>query len=116
MGVDEVFEQALEAGALDVVEDSEGRVVVYTEPSETKATGEALSAALELDISGSDIISDANEDTKVALDSEEATMELARFVDALQEKESSMQGIYMNVACGSVDEGVWAELQSRITA
>lgn len=116
VGVDEVFEQALEAGALDVVEDSEGRVVVYTEPNETKSTGESLSAALGLDIASSEIVSDANEDTKVALSSDEATQELIKFADAVQEKESGVQGIYMNVTQGAIDEGAWAELQSRITA
>ncbi|KAH0262080.1 YebC-like protein, partial [Aureobasidium melanogenum] len=116
VGVDEVFEPALEAGALDVEEDSEGRVVVYTEPSDTKSTGETLSAALGLDIASSEIVSDANEDTKVALSNAEATQELVKFADAIQDKENGVQGIYMNVAQGTLEEGAWAELQSRITA
>lgn len=116
VGADEVFEPALEAGALDVVEDDEGRVVVYTETNETKATGETLSTALGLDIASSEIISDANEDTITALANEEATLDLVKFVDAINEKEASVQGIYMNVSRGTVEEGAWAELQSRISA
>jgi len=116
VGVDEIFEPALEAGALDVVEDAEGRVVVFTEPNETKAAGESLSSALGLEISGSEIIWDPNEDTKIPLDGEQSVQELIKFVDVLQDRETSVQGIYMNVSKGSVDESSWAELQSRITA
>jgi YebC/PmpR family DNA-binding regulatory protein len=116
VGVDDVFEPALEAGALDVDEDGEGRVLVYTEPTDTKSTGETLSTALGLDIASSEIISDANEDTKVALSNAEATQELVKFADAIQDKENGVQGIYMNVTQGTLEEGAWAELQSRITA
>ena len=94
----------------------EGRVVVYTEPGDTKATGELISTALGLDISSSEIISDANEETLVTLDDGEATQELAKFADAIQDKESGVHGIYMNVKEGPLDHGVFAELQSRITA
>jgi YebC/PmpR family DNA-binding regulatory protein len=116
VSVDDIFEQALEAGALDVVEDAEGRVVVYTEPTETNSTGETLSKALGIDMATSEIISDANEDTKVALSDVEATHDLARFAEAVQEKESGVQGIYMNVTQGTLDDGAWVELQSRISA
>lgn len=116
IGVDEVFEPALEAGALDVVEDAEGRVIVFTEPNELKSTGETLSSSLGLEITNSDIIWDPNEDTKVPLEKESSAQDLSGFVDALQDKETSVQGVYMNVAQGSLDEGAWAELQSRITA
>ncbi|GAB7353425.1 hypothetical protein MBLNU459_g3896t1 [Dothideomycetes sp. NU459] len=116
VGVDDVFDPALEAGALDVIEDAEGRVVVFTEPNETKATGETLSASLQLDIASSDIIWDPNHDTRVPLDDESAVHDLGAFVDALQDKEGSVQGVYMNVAQGSIEEGAWADLQSRITA
>lgn len=116
VGVDDVFESALEADVLDVDEDGEGRVVVYTEPGDTKATGELISTALGLDISSSEIISDANEETLVTLDDGEATQELAKFADAIQDKESGVHGIYMNVKEGPLDHGVFAELQSRITA
>lgn len=114
--LDTVFDHALEAGALDVVEDAEGRVVVYTEPNETKATGETLSQSLGLDISSSEIIWDANEDTRVPLEPGNAVNEISKFVDMLQEKETSVQGVYMNVAQGSLDEESWADIQSRITA
>lgn len=116
VGVDEVFEPALEAGALDVAEGDDGQVVVFTEPNETTAAGDQLSKALDLNISASEIIWDANEDTKTPLENDKSAEELIRFVEVLQDKESMVQGIYMNIAQGSVAEEPWAELQSRITA
>lgn len=116
VGVDEVFEPALEAGALDVAEDEDGRVIVFTEPNETKATGETLASSLGLEIASSDIVWDPNEDTKVPLEKESNAQDLSTFVDALQDKEASVQGVYMNVARGLIEEGAWADLQSRITA
>ena len=114
--VDAVLEQALEAGALDVLEDADGNVVVLTEPNETKATGETLAAALKLNIATSELIWDANEETRIQLEDSSAAEALSKFVDQLQEKESSVSGVYLNVAQGSADEGAWADLQSRITA
>jgi len=116
VGIDEVFEPALETGALDVTEDADGRVVIYTEPSDTKSASAKLSAALDLEIVGSEIIWDANEDTRVPLVDDKAAIDLAGFVEKLQEKESNVQGVYMNVAQGKVEENYWAELQSRLTA
>jgi len=114
--VDEVFEPALEAGALDVTTDDDGRVVVVTEPNETKAVGESLSEKLDVQIATSEIVWDPIEDTKVAMQSDEAAQDLTKFLDALQERESSLQGVYMNVSQGSADDEAWAELRSRMTA
>ncbi|KAF2250706.1 YebC-like protein [Trematosphaeria pertusa] len=113
VGVDEVLESALEAGILDVLEDEQGRVVLYTEPAETKATGEALAKSLDMEIEESDIIYDPNEDTKVTLDDESAAKELGSFLDELQEV-SGVQGVYMNWSKGAIDDGLWADLQSKV--
>ncbi|KAL2351406.1 transcriptional regulator-domain-containing protein [Cryomyces antarcticus] len=116
IGADEVLEGALDAGALDVTEDAEGKVVVYTEPNDTKATAETLSSLLGLEAERSDIIWDPNVDTKVGLEDEQSVKDLSDFVEELQEKESSIQGVYMNVAQGNIDTSLWADLQSRISA
>lgn len=115
VGADEVLEAALEAGALDVVEDAEGRVVVYTETNDTKATAETLASSLGLEVEESEIIWDPNHETKIGLEDAQAAETLSTFVERLQE-DSAVQGVYMNVARGSLDDAVWAELQSRVTA
>ena len=115
VGVEEVLEEALEAGALDVIGNREGKVVVFTETNETKATAQALASSLGLEIDETDIIWDPTEDTKVELEEEEAAKRLGRFLEELQEI-SGVQGVYMNIAQGSIDDTLWLELQSRITA
>jgi transcriptional/translational regulatory protein YebC/TACO1 len=113
IGADEVLEPALEAGVLDVVEDAEGRVVLFTEPAQTKTTAETLSRQLEMEIEESEIIWDPNEDTKVALDDESAAKELNNFMEALQEV-TGVQGVYTNWAKGAISEELWTDLRSKV--
>ncbi|KAF2180231.1 YebC-like protein [Zopfia rhizophila CBS 207.26] len=113
IGVDEVLEAALEAGALDVVEDDHSRVVLYTEPAQTKTTAESLAKALELEIAESEIIYDPNEDTKVSLDDEEAAKELSAFLDEVQEV-TGIQAVYTNWSKGAISDELWSDLQSKV--
>ncbi|KAK4631137.1 putative transcriptional regulatory protein [Fulvia fulva] len=116
VGMDDVLEPALEAGAQDVTEDDDGKFVVWTEPGDTKHVGEAMTEALSLQIATSDIVSVPNEDTKVAVPSEEAAGELRHFIDQLQEKEASVQSIAMNVSQGNLEADAWNDLRSRLGA
>jgi len=116
VGVDEVLDAALEAGATDVEEDEVGRVVVLSEPGETKAVGEAVAQSLGLHIATSSILWDPNSDTKVAVPDEKAALELSEFVDALQDRETSLQAVSMNVAQGSLDDTIWKEVQTRLNS
>jgi transcriptional/translational regulatory protein YebC/TACO1 len=113
VGVDEVLEPALEVGVLDVVEDEQGRVVLLTEPAQTTSTGEALEKALGMVIAESDIVYDANEDTKVPLDDPVAAQGLADFFDVLQEL-PGIQAVYLNWSQGTIDDALWAALQSKV--
>ncbi|MCJ1363246.1 hypothetical protein MMC16_002353 [Acarospora aff. strigata] len=96
VGVDEVLDEAVEAGATDVEEDDQGRVVVYTEPSQTKSAADGLVAAKGLKVESSDIIWDPNEDTMVEVDSEKEVL-VDRFLDAIHE-DPTVQNVYLNVA------------------
>jgi transcriptional/translational regulatory protein YebC/TACO1 len=115
IGLDEVMDPALEAGATDVDELEDGSVVVFTAPEETKTVGEAVSAALGTQIKTSDIIWDPNEDTKTVIPSEDAAEDLADFVDIMMEEESTVHAISMNVAQGSVSAESWKALQTRLS-
>ncbi|OCL07187.1 YebC-like protein [Glonium stellatum] len=114
VGIDEVLEEALEAGALDVIVNNEGKVVVLTKTNETKSTAQALANSLDLEIDETDIIWDPNEDTKVELKDKEVANHLNGFLEELQEI-TGVQGVYMNIAQGSLDNALWSELLSRIT-
>lgn len=115
LGADEVLDAALEAvpGVLDVVEGAEGRVVVFTEPADTKGTGEALSSALGLEVEESEIVWDPNEDTKVEIPDEETAQVLGGFAEKLQDI-SGVQAMYVNAVQGSIGDATWADLQSRL--
>lgn len=115
VGLDEVMDPALEAGAIDVDELEDGCVVVFTAPEETKTVGEAVSAALGAQIKTSDIIWDPNEDTKTVIPSEDAAEDLADFVDIMMEEESTVHAISMNVAQGAVSAESWKQLQTRLS-
>ena len=113
MDVDDVFEVVLETGALDVVEDAEGKVVVYTEPTQTNVTAVALAKDLQVEVEEAEIIWDPKADTKVPLDDEAMAKELNHFLDSLQDV-AGVQGIYMNWSKGTISEGLWTELQSKV--
>ncbi|CRG86253.1 putative transcriptional regulatory protein ASA_2843 [Talaromyces islandicus] len=95
INADDYLDQAIEAGATDLDTDTEGRLVVYTEPPETKSVGEVLSKATGLVIEQSQIIWDPNRDTMVKVENEEHLNDLEDAVSALRE-ESSVHDIYIN--------------------
>lgn len=115
MGVDEVLEPALEAGVLDVMDDEEGRIILFTEPADMKSTAEKLAKELDMEIEESEIIYDPNEDTKVPLDDEAAAKVMSKFLDDLQELQG-VQGVYINSSKGSISEEVWEELRGKVDA
>jgi len=115
LGVDDVLDEAIEAGAEDVETDEDGSIVVWTEPSKTMAAAEALQKSLNLKVESSDILWDPNEDTKVPLESEAAVKALSEFLEAVQDN-PQVQGVYANVAQGSLADDVWEDLQSRLNA
>lgn len=116
VGVDKVLEYALDMDVFDVVEDEQGRVIVYTEPSNTKSIAETLERVLGMDIVETEIIYDPKEDTKVEVGDEEAAAKLGSFLDDLQEVQG-IQGVYMNWSRGSgVSEELWEELRGKVAA
>ncbi len=113
LGVDDVLDEAIEAGAEDVETDDEGNLIVWTEPSETIAAAKKLGEKLELKVQSSDLLWDANEDTLIPLDSAEQAKKLEALVDALQD-DAAVQGVFANVSQGSVDDENWIGLQEKI--
>ncbi|KZF21358.1 DUF28 domain protein [Xylona heveae TC161] len=94
---DAIFDEAVEAGATDVTEDSEGRIIVFTEPNQTKVIGDSLVKAKGLQLATSEIIWDPNEDTKVDIQDEDTIKALEAFIDEVQEV-AGVQEVYMNMA------------------
>ena len=71
MTEEEIFDQAIEAGAIDVQMEEDGKVVVFAEYSQTTAVADALAASSGLEVVSSDIIWDPKEDMMVDVASPE---------------------------------------------
>ncbi|GFF78015.1 probable transcriptional regulatory protein PERMA_0079 [Aspergillus lentulus] len=97
VNTDDYLDQVIEAGAIDVATDDEGRLVVFTEPTETKSVGEMLTKMTGLAIEELDIIWDPNKDTMVELKEDEQVREIEDILSTLRE-DSSVQDIYLNTS------------------
>ncbi len=62
IGEEEIFDQAIEAGALDVQMEGDNKVVVFAESSHTTAVADALATSSGLKVESLDIIWDPKED------------------------------------------------------
>ncbi|KAH0562318.1 hypothetical protein GP486_002983 [Trichoglossum hirsutum] len=113
MDMDNVFDDAVEAGAEDVDVDKDGNIIIFTEPSKTISAAAILSQRRGLKTLSSNIIWDANKDTIVSLEATRSLQELSDLIEDLQE-DPSVQGVYLNAAQGSIDDVAWAELQNRV--
>ncbi|GFF85289.1 probable transcriptional regulatory protein PERMA_0079 [Aspergillus udagawae] len=96
VNTDDYLDQVIEAGAIDVATDDEGRLMVFTEPTETKSVGEALTKVTGLAIKELDIIWDPNKETMVELEDEQVK-EIEDILSTLRE-DSSVQDIYLNTS------------------
>ena len=65
IGEEDIFDQAIEAGALDVQMEEDSKVVVYAESSHTTAVADALATSSGLKVESLDIIWDPKEDMMV---------------------------------------------------
>lgn len=92
---DEYLDQAIEAGAMDIAADADGRLVVFTEPTETKKVGDSLSKLIGLPIEELEIIWDPNKDTMVEVKDEAQVKELEDLIGFLRE-ESAVRDVYVN--------------------
>ncbi|KAJ5882473.1 Transcriptional regulator TACO1-like domain 2 [Penicillium soppii] len=92
---DDYLDQAIEAGAADITTDDKGRLVILTDPSETKTVGETFAKLSGLAIEELEIFWDPNRDSMVEVQDEEQAKALEDLLSALRE-EPSVQDIYMN--------------------
>ena len=94
LGVDDILDEAIEAGALEVdLED--GQIVVETEPSEITAVTQRLEERFSLKLERSEIFYDPKEESLVSLSKDE-DIEIGAIVDSI-EVEPTLQNLYLNV-------------------
>lgn len=93
--LDDIMEPALDAGAIDIEEDDEGRYVIFTEPTAVNEVSDALMKQLKLEIQASEIIYDPIDKVEVA--SDEEAEKLQNMIDKLKDT-SGVQNVYVNAA------------------
>ncbi|KAK9789080.1 putative Transcriptional regulatory protein [Seiridium cardinale] len=109
---DDVFMQAVEAGAEDVEQDDDGSVVIWTQPNITHQTAQSLSTALNAEIVTSDIIWKPSEDA-VKLDDQDIAVQFAEFLTAVRDNED-VQAVYANAERGEISEEVWSSIEDDL--
>lgn len=100
VGVDEVFDTALEAGALDVNMDEDGRIVVDIEVETIKTAERRIGEELELQLDSSETIWFPNADTKVE-ELEPGPLESLLKLQEELEEYPGIQGVYTNMELSS---------------
>jgi transcriptional/translational regulatory protein YebC/TACO1 len=95
VSIDDILDEAIEAGAMDV-EEEDGQLVVDTDPSATTSVAQRLCEKFGLSIEKSEILYDPKEDSMVQVEGEQS-IELEAVV-GLIEDDPGLQNIYMNVA------------------
>ncbi|EPQ61936.1 BgtA-20147 [Blumeria graminis f. sp. tritici] len=117
LGVDDVLDHAIEAGAEDVEVDNNQNIVIWTNPSQTISTAKDLQKTLALKLMSSEIIWDANKDTLVPL-TDIDIMKLNSLFDLVEDlqKVNDVQGVYANVTQGNLSDERWTELKGNLNA
>ncbi len=115
LDVDQIMDEAIEAGAEDLENDADGNIVVWTQPTGTMQVCEAVGRKFKLKILSSDIIWTANEDTKAKVSSSEELVSFIELLEALREY-SEVQAIYSNVSRGDMSDEDWARIEENLDA
>ncbi|KAI5290451.1 hypothetical protein KEM54_001513 [Ascosphaera aggregata] len=92
--VDDYLEQAIDVGAEDLSINEEGKLVIYTEPSETKVVGDKFAEVTGLTLESSDIFWDPKVETMTTLEGE-ALESLGELIAKIEE-DSGVQDVYLN--------------------
>lgn len=93
VGLDEAMDEAIEAGAEEIVQE-DGQLVVDTSPENVSAIGQRLQTTLGLVIDKSQILYDPKEETMAKLDEDQA-IEIQAVLDQLDDLDD-LQEIYIN--------------------
>ena len=94
IGVDEVMDEAIDAGATEITMD-EGQIVVDTDPAQVSSVAKQMEGSLKLQVERSEILFVPKEESLVELD-EERSEEVQNVLNLIDE-EPSLQSLYVNM-------------------
>ncbi|KAH8894903.1 YebC-like protein [Thozetella sp. PMI_491] len=113
VGIDQIMDDAIEAGAEDLENDDDGNIIVWTQPSQTVQVCQEVGNKFGLKVLSFDIVWNPNEDTKASLDSSD---ELEKFVELLRalREQSEVQAVYSNVVRGEMSDAEWDQIEENL--
>jgi transcriptional/translational regulatory protein YebC/TACO1 len=112
-GLDEIMDCAIEAGAEDLETDEDGRIAVWTQPSDTTAVAQAITGAFDMTVVSSGIIWSAHEDTKVRIDSSDSANLFRDLLTGLRDL-SEVQATYANATQGDLADEAWSKIDENL--
>lgn len=95
IGVDEVMDEAIDAGAIEITLD-EGQIVVDTDPAQVSSVAKQMEGKFKLEVERLDILFVPKAESLVELD-EERSEEVQNVLDLIDE-EPSLQNMYVNMS------------------
>lgn len=111
--VDDVLDEAIEAGAEDLETDEEGNAVIWTQPNMTSSVTSALGPRFGGRVLSSEIIWKTNEGTETKVDKPHDALLLADLLEYLQEN-PEVQAVYANAVNGGLSEDEWSRIEDNI--
>lgn len=95
LGIDDVLDEAIEAGAVDV-ETEDGQLIVDTDPKDVTSLAQKLCEKFGLALEKSEILYDPKEDSMIELQDDQIAV-LETIVGSIED-DPGLQNIYLNVA------------------
>ncbi|KAK3357003.1 transcriptional regulator-domain-containing protein [Lasiosphaeria hispida] len=113
LDVDAIMVDALEAGAEDLETDSDGNLVVWTQPTSTMQVCKDVGTKFGLTIQSSDIIWSPKKDMETKVD---GGWEIVKFTSMLLELRGypDVQAIYANIARGDMTDEEWDKIEENL--
>lgn len=113
LDVDQIMDEAIEAGAEDLENDADGNIVVWTQPTGTMQVCKAVGDKFDLKILSSDIIWRVNEDTRAKLNASQDMIHFTELLEALREY-PEVQAVYSNVTKGEMSDEEWVKIEESL--
>ena len=111
--LDDIMDDAIDAGAEDLEETDDGSLVVWTQPKQTNEVVKAVGAKFNLNVSSADILWSPNEDTMAPVGDSLELQKLVKVVSALKGR-IDVQSVYSNAARGEAAEEDWEDLEKNL--
>ncbi|TLS31590.1 hypothetical protein PpBr36_03353 [Pyricularia pennisetigena] len=111
--IDQIMDDAIEAGAEDLEANEDGNVVVWTPPASVSLVAKDVGSKFGLETLSTDIMWTPNEDTMAKIDSVDETKKLAELLSALREI-PEIQAIYSNAYPGKQAEEDWSDVDRNL--